>query len=65
MSPRTPWRGAGLFRTHWCPDSGQEVKNAVHPPERVLTFGETAERPATLAVDRAVGVIDVTPARFC
>jgi hypothetical protein len=26
-----------------CPENGQGFKNAVHPPERVLTFGETAK----------------------
>jgi hypothetical protein len=29
----------------------------MHPPERVLTFGETAQADLTFAVNRVVGVM--------
>jgi hypothetical protein len=31
----------------------------MHPPERVLTFGETAQADLTFAVNRVVGVIAI------
>jgi len=38
-----------------CPENGQGFKNAVHPPERVLTFGETAQ---TYHVRKWTGLLD-------